>query len=369
MGNKIKKSREEDHFALIEYLKVFVEAALRGSFAAVARDRASVGTAISQAISELEEEIGFQLIERGTRPLRLTKPGQRFLVHVVAQLEAVDGARGQAGVINVGPLKRFLGSGEGPPIAAALAVAAKWSPSPVSKTPPTVRSKAALPDGEFFVLIFDGEGTFSPAGNYDVDPKETEAIKTRRAAFYKALGPKWERAKLGRTCDLFHLEYPVPPAMGPEFVHKYSGFRRAKPKRGLDHYIQGGLDYATYGVEAISDMPYTLVSPEWKAAIESVEPDVHEFFEHEVIFTDERVPRYIFRDRQNVLFADPQETLFQPRLVEQPFRVIGKRKALAGRHWIRHGDCVWIFVSRELALELLPLLARTMRFVPITLKG
>jgi hypothetical protein len=223
-----------------------------------------------------------------------------------------------------------------------------------------VPKQTKLPDGEFFVIDVDWNNPFSYRGMYDPDPKETEAIKAKRAAYYKTLGPKWRDPNIAHE-DLFHVLDPVPPAMGPELVHKRSGLKRPKPKNGLDHYMQGCMDYATPNYNG----SYLWVSPEWKAAIESVEPRVHEFFKHEVIFSDGLLPRYIFRERQT---PNPEKfALLEDRLVQEPFRVHGKRKPLSGRHWVRQGGFVWNFASRDLAIRLLPLLPSRMRFVPITL--
>lgn len=219
-----------------------------------------------------------------------------------------------------------------------------------------------LPDGELF-LISDQRAmgtTLSSAGAYDPDPQETEAIKVRRAAHYKTFEPDWVLSFMGSGQDLFHRSYPATPPIGPDLVHKQSGFNRPKPQRGLgDNLYFPFRDYAT------ENAYYRVVSPEWKAAVESLEPGVHEFFGHEVVFSDSVWQRYIFRDRQRVeIFA---ESTLPPgsKIDIARFRGCAKRHAVAGRHWVRPLGWSIDFVSRELASRLLPLMTGAMSFIPV----
>ena len=212
-----------------------------------------------------------------------------------------------------------------------------------------------LPDGEFFVIDEDTMAdVFSSRGEYDPDPKETVAIKKCREVYYRTFEPDWAPSPVSGD-DLFHRHYPLPPPMPANLVHQRIGYKRPKPKKEPNHFLRNIVDYASP-----SDC-YIIVSPEWRAAIESVEK-VHEFFPLDVVFADAIWPRYIFRDRQNITFLDPPEST--TRTV--PMR--GKRRLVAGHHWVRHRYEFECFTSRELALLLLPILPSTMRFrsVPLT---
>jgi DNA-binding transcriptional LysR family regulator len=60
-------------------LKVFVDVARRGSFAAVAKDRDVAPSSVSRTIAELETELGVRLFQRTTRNMALTEAGHLYL--------------------------------------------------------------------------------------------------------------------------------------------------------------------------------------------------------------------------------------------------------------------------------------------------
>ena len=59
----------------ISALRIFVEVARRGSFAAVARDRDTDPSSISRNVAALEEELGVRQHQRNTRRPALTEAG------------------------------------------------------------------------------------------------------------------------------------------------------------------------------------------------------------------------------------------------------------------------------------------------------
>lgn len=76
-------------------IRVFVEVAERGGFAAAARRLAMSPPAVTRAVSALEERIGTRLMHRTTRSVRLTEAGVRFLEdsqRILADLEAAEEA-------------------------------------------------------------------------------------------------------------------------------------------------------------------------------------------------------------------------------------------------------------------------------------
>lgn len=80
----------------IDALRLFVEVARAGSFAAVARRNDMDPSAVSRAIGRLEDELGSRLFHRSTRSLKLTEAGSRFTERVGALLEDFDMARAEA---------------------------------------------------------------------------------------------------------------------------------------------------------------------------------------------------------------------------------------------------------------------------------
>jgi hypothetical protein len=80
--------------------------------------------------------------------------------------------------------------------------------------------------------------------------------------------------------------HPMPQNM----VHKNSWFATRQPLR-IEH-IESIACFTM-----VSPDDYTIVSSEWKDAIESVEPMKHEFFPHRLNFLDGALDRFIFRNR------------------------------------------------------------------------
>ncbi len=77
----------------LEQLKVLVVSADKGSFSACARELGKVQSSISQAISNLEIDLGLQLFDRSTRKPTLTEDGLRIyqmakaVLHQLSELE------------------------------------------------------------------------------------------------------------------------------------------------------------------------------------------------------------------------------------------------------------------------------------------
>ena len=62
----------------IESLSVFCDVARFRSFSQAAQANEVTQSAVSQIVSQIEKRLGVQLVDRSTRPLRLTDEGQRF---------------------------------------------------------------------------------------------------------------------------------------------------------------------------------------------------------------------------------------------------------------------------------------------------
>ncbi len=85
----------------ISKLSDFNTVALHGGFSAASRASGIPKTTLSRRLSELEEELGVRLIERGTRALRLTEEGQLLrdrTTHLIDELAEVgEEVAGHAG--------------------------------------------------------------------------------------------------------------------------------------------------------------------------------------------------------------------------------------------------------------------------------
>ena len=77
-------------------LRLLIDVAYAGSFAAVARTRDIDPSLISRRIAKLEEDVGFRLFQRSTRQISLTESGRGFVEAVQEHLDGIEDAK-QAG--------------------------------------------------------------------------------------------------------------------------------------------------------------------------------------------------------------------------------------------------------------------------------
>lgn len=87
----------------LETVRIFVEVARRGNFAAVARDRDIDPSSVSRSIALLEEELGVRLFQRSTRRVALTEAGEIYLARVAVMVDEMDRARDEVRGVNGGP--------------------------------------------------------------------------------------------------------------------------------------------------------------------------------------------------------------------------------------------------------------------------
>jgi DNA-binding transcriptional LysR family regulator len=84
-------------------LESFVRTAAGGSFSEAARRLGLTAAAVSRNVAMLERNLGVRLFHRSTRKLTLTEAGERFLVSINGNLDALHAAIAEAGSHNDEP--------------------------------------------------------------------------------------------------------------------------------------------------------------------------------------------------------------------------------------------------------------------------
>jgi DNA-binding transcriptional LysR family regulator len=80
----------------LEEAEIFVHVIKTGSFTAAASQLAVTKSHVSKQITRLEERLGTRLLQRSTRQLALTEPGQAYYERCVEALAAIDDAEDSA---------------------------------------------------------------------------------------------------------------------------------------------------------------------------------------------------------------------------------------------------------------------------------
>ena len=86
------------NLSLLPDLALFVQIVEQGSFSAVARQAGATPSAISRSVSRLEQEMGYKLLHRTTRKLRLSDAGKMVYEHALEMLESARLAMDSAAV-------------------------------------------------------------------------------------------------------------------------------------------------------------------------------------------------------------------------------------------------------------------------------
>jgi DNA-binding transcriptional LysR family regulator len=84
-------------------LESFVRAAEGGSFSEAGRRLGLTAAAVSRNVAMLERNLGVRLFQRSTRKLTLTEAGERFLVSIDGNLDALQAAIAEAAAHNSEP--------------------------------------------------------------------------------------------------------------------------------------------------------------------------------------------------------------------------------------------------------------------------
>ena len=91
----------------LRHLRYFVCVAREGSFTRAAEILRIAQPPLSRQMQQLEDELGFVLIERGTRPLHLSEAGRLFYEQAIQVLERFDEMRASVGRLHEAQRDRF----------------------------------------------------------------------------------------------------------------------------------------------------------------------------------------------------------------------------------------------------------------------
>ena len=123
----------------LRHLRYFVCVAREGSFTRAAEILRIAQPPLSRQMQQLEDELGFVLIERGTRPLHLSEAGRLFYEQAIQVLERFDEMRASVGRLHEAQRDRFSIGFVGSTL--------------YGKLPEVIRSyRAARPDVEIVLL-------------------------------------------------------------------------------------------------------------------------------------------------------------------------------------------------------------------------
>ncbi len=91
----------------LRHLRYFVAVAREHNFTRAAEKLHIAQPPLSRQVQQLEDELGIDLIEAGSRPLRLTEAGRLFYEQAVQVLERVDEMKAMVGRLHAADRGRF----------------------------------------------------------------------------------------------------------------------------------------------------------------------------------------------------------------------------------------------------------------------
>lgn len=239
--------------------------------------------------------------------------------------------------------------------------------------------QGAMPTPELFMLVDERpyvEFLYARCKQYDENPAVSETLRLAHRARMLAMDPAWELGKFSSIVTNAAKFLPLPPQLAP----KTAVFKSKMPK-ALPHYDQV-YGYGFDPNQGLANNIIDIVSTEWKCAIESIEPGLHEVCPIVLRFAGGATKDYfMFRCRQlleivdhsasDVLVARRLDGAVVSCLDPHPRFVSVKRGAVLGRHWMEHLESSnpfgKPFVSLELAIKLHRLLPQRTRFDPVPL--
>lgn len=126
----------------LDDLKLALEVARRGSFAAVARDHGAEPSTVSRAVADLERSLGFRLFQRSTRRLSPTEAGMRFLDRAASSIAALEAATEEGRAVTAEPVGELR-------MTASVAFGVKWL------LPRLAAFRAACPRVDLDLIVTD----------------------------------------------------------------------------------------------------------------------------------------------------------------------------------------------------------------------
>jgi hypothetical protein len=253
--------------------------------------------------------------------------------------------------------------------------------------PPAGSQTRSLPDAEWYMFYdarMDEEDCLRP-NQYDAESPYTGHLSDESSGVY--------RKRASRMLELFPqntnpnsdwIFKDKRQAISPDMVHRDTWFSIRKPV-GLEHHLTVAC------LSPHAQVGYVVVSAEWRCAIESVEPSIHEFFPHTFNFVGGTYnDRYIFRNRivrRGFVHPISSTTVSRASDIRTMSHAIGSppphvflshqicmleidATSIREHHWVDLElslDCT--FVSKLLAMKLWALLPNGVTLLPMACKN
>lgn len=156
----------------IARLKAIRELSVRGSITAVAHALNVTASAVSQQISQLEDEVGVSLTERNGRGVKLTHAGEVLASHAERVMSAVDEAKSEMAIIRQD-------------IAGTLRVAA-FATAAAALLPPVILAlKRTYPRLDITLVEMEPAEGIAALGSWDTDVAIVDDLSVRLARMEK----------------------------------------------------------------------------------------------------------------------------------------------------------------------------------------
>ena len=228
----------------IRQLQRFIAVARARNFTRAAESMLIAQPSLSKQIHLLEEQLGFALFERGTRPIQLTRAGQRFYEDAVALVEKFEQITSNARQLALGVRQVFtIGF-----VASALYGALPTIIRRLRRARPDLDvSWLEMTSGEQMIALREQRIDVG-FGRIHTESVEVERVVLREERLVAAIAPSFELAASAADISLAELGgWPLivyPSRMRPSFADQVLGMIRGQGSEPSQVHMVGDLQTA-----------------------------------------------------------------------------------------------------------------------------